>query len=81
MPRKTLLFALIPLVFLSACGQPAPVVSVPPAEWFEPAAEPAPPAGDTDADVAGFIVKLVDWGRANADKLRKLRDWREGVTE
>lgn len=44
-------------------------------------AEPALPAGDSDAEVAGYLVDLVTALRRANERLQWLRDWREGVTE
>jgi hypothetical protein len=66
---------------LCSCTQSRVEIATPPAERFVPVAEPQVPAGDSDAEVAQFLTDLIAWGRANADKLRWLQDWRAGVTK
>jgi len=66
---------------LSACGDREPVVSTPPAAWVEPVPEPTVPAGNSDEEVANYIVSLVDAMRAANNKLQRLKDWREGIED
>ena len=66
---------------LSACNQPAPVISAPPPEWTQPVPEPEVPAEATDASVADYIVRLIDALRASNNKLKRLDDWREGLPD
>lgn len=85
------LYALPFLALLLAAGQCAPkepIVSTPPAEWTKADPEPLAPhipddmseeeADDLEAD---FIQRLLDWGRAQANKLKRLDEWREEVSE
>lgn len=65
----------------AACGEPEPVVSTPPAAWVEPVPEPTVPAGNSDEEVANYIVSLVDAMRAANNKLQRLKDWREGIED
>lgn len=66
-------------VALTACGPTTPVISTPPPERFTPVAEPAVPAGDSDAEVSGYIVSLIDALRKANGELLWLDDWRKGV--
>lgn len=77
MKRLVLLAALA----LTACGPTIPVISTPPPERFAPVAEPPVPAGDSDQEVSGYIIQLVDALRAANAKLLWLDDWRKGVTK
>ena len=79
MPRMFLLCAALAL--LSACGQKSIEIAVPPPEWLEPAPEPQIPPGDTDAEVAQLIIDLHKWGSENRDRILRLKDWAEGVTD
>lgn len=67
------------LLLLSACNQPAPAISTPPAECVRTVPEPAVPATATDESVAGYIVALVDALRTGNNRLRCVADWRDGV--
>ena len=75
---KTLGIASLLLV-LSACNQPAPIVSAPPPEWTQPVAEPEVPTEATDESVADYIVRLIDALRESNNRLKRLDDWREGL--
>jgi len=78
---KPLSLLALPLALLSmSCGDKQPVISAPAPSRFEPVAEPAVPAGDTDADVSGYIGALVDALRAANAKLLWLGDWQRAVT-
>ena len=76
MPIRSKLGALVALsllVCLPSCAQPRPIASTPPpAEWTEPVAEPAVPAGASDREVADYIIRLVDSLRAANNKLKRL---------
>lgn len=76
---KTLGIASVLALLLTACGQPTPVISTPPPEWTEPVAEPPVPAGDSDAEVASYIIALHDALTAANNRLLRLKDWAEGV--
>jgi hypothetical protein len=79
--KRAFLLALPCALFCVSCG-PKPVeIAVPPVERFEPIPEPEVPAGDSDAEVADYIKRLVLWGRGLTGQIVWLRDWREGVTE
>lgn len=78
--KRTFLLALPLVLFCANCANPPLEIATPPAERFAPVAEPEIPAGDTDAEVADYIRRLVEWGRANVGKLEWLGDWRESVT-
>lgn len=77
--QKMLLFPA--LLLLCSCGPKAIEIAAPPAERFEPVAEPTVPEGDTDAEVASFIIELVKALRESNGKLEWLRDWRNGVMD
>lgn len=78
---KLLWLAPLSLLCLPSCAAKQVRIATPPIERFQPIAEPGVPKGDTDAEVAGYIVRLIDWGRANAGKLEWLQDWRSEVTD
>ena len=80
MNRAALIVVGVVSATLTACGPTTPVISAPPPERFQPIAEPAVPAGDTDQDVSAYIISLVDALRAANAKLLWLDDWRKGVT-
>ncbi len=65
----------------AACGDDGPVVSTPPPAWVEPVPEPTVPAGNSDEEVANYIVSLFDAMRAANNKLQRLKDWREGIED
>ena len=65
----------------AACGDDGPVVSTPPAAWVEPVPEPTVPAGNSDEEVANYIVSLFDAMRAANNKLQRLKRWREGIED
>ena len=48
---------------------------------FSQVDELAIPAGDTDAEVSGYIVALIDALKVANRKLARLEDWRNGVTK
>lgn len=56
-------------------------IAAPPPERFAPVAEPAIPAGDTDAEVAGYLIDLVSALREANDRLAWLRDWRDRTAD
>ena len=70
--RPTALTVLLYLTLLPGCATicPPPVVPVIPAALLTPAPEPAPPpVTATDAEVAGYLVRAVDWGRGLREQL------------
>lgn len=62
---------------LTGCGREAVRVEyVPvPAKWLTCAAEPAPPAGNTDKEVANFIVSLIASGADCRNAVARIKDW------
>lgn len=50
---------------------------VPPASRLTCAAEPAPPAGNTDKEAAGFLVGVIEAGRDCRNALNWVKDWSE----
>ena len=68
-------------LLLCSCGPKAVEIAAPPVERFEQVAEPKVPAGDTDAEVAGYLIDLVTALREANLRLSWLADWREGVTD
>lgn len=66
-------------LLLASCGNPAPVISTPPAECVQIVPEPAVPDTADDASVAGYIVALVDALRTGNNRLQCVADWRDGV--
>lgn len=79
--KRAFLLALPLALFCGSCGPKPLEIATPPIERFQAEPEPEVPAGDTDAEVADYLRRLVQWGRAHADKLAWLRDWREGVSD
>ena len=79
--KRAFLLVLPCALFLTSCADKQVRIATPPVERFEPVAEPPVPAGDTDAEVADYIKRLVAWGRAQRDKLAWLRDWRTEVSD
>lgn len=73
--------ASLALLVLSACNQPAPVISAPPPEWTAPVPEPTIPEGDSDEEVAKLIVDLFDRLREANNRLKRLDDWRAKLPE
>lgn len=76
------------LLLLSACNNPPPVVSVPPAEWTAPVAEPTVPVlpenatqEQVDEAAADYIARLWDAFQAAQNKLKRLDEWRAKVSE
>ena len=76
--KRNLMLGLAPLLplFCSACGKDVIVERVPlPERFLTCAAEPAPPAEDTDKAVAGFIVDLIEAGADCRSKVQAAREW------
>lgn len=76
--RRNLMLALAPLpaLCLASCGKDVVVERVPvPERFLTCAAEPAPPAEDTDKAVAGFIVDLIEAGADCRSKVQAIRDF------
>lgn len=76
--RRNLMLVLAPLpaLCLASCGKDVIVERVPvPARFLTCAAEPAPPAEDTDKAVAGFIVDLIEAGADCRSKLAAIKQW------
>mgnify|MGYP006913695669 CR=1 FL=1 len=65
------------LGFLTGCGKETVRVEyVPvPAKWLACAAEPAPPAGNTDKEVANFIISLIASGADCRNAVARIKDW------
>lgn len=79
-PTKAIyLLAPLSLLCSAACANKSVELAVPPPERFAPVAEPAVPEGNTDREVAGFIVELVTALREANARLLWLKDWSEGV--
>ena len=68
-------------LLLAGCGQPQVIVSTPPAEWTQPVAEPEVPEEVNDDTVSAYIIALVDRLREANNRLQRLDDWRQGVSE
>lgn len=62
---------------LTGCGKETVRVEyVPvPAKWLTCAAEPAPPAGNTDKEVASFLIDLIQAGQSCRNNVAAIRDW------
>lgn len=74
--KPALMLAPLWALCLPSCGPDVRVERiVPPAERLTCAAEPAPPAGDSDKEVAGFIVALLSAGADCRNALAWVRDW------
>lgn len=71
------MLALPCLAFLTGCGKETVRVEyVPvPAKWLTCDAEPAPPAGNTDKEVANFIVSLIASGADCRNSVARIKDW------
>lgn len=71
------MLALPCLAFLNGCGKETVRVEyVPvPAKWLTCAAEPAPPVGNTDKEVAGFIIDLISAGQSCRNNVAAIRDF------
>ena len=70
---------LLPLLFCVSCAKDVVVQRVPvPDRLLSCAAEPAPPAEDTDKAVAGYIVDLIGAGADCRSKLQSVRQWNAG---
>lgn len=80
-PYRPILALGVILGTLSACNNPPPAASIPPAEWTQPVEEPPVPAETTDESVADYIVGLIDALRASNNKLKRLDEWRAKVSE
>lgn len=65
------------LACLSACGGKEVHVEriAPPKERLTCKAQPAPPPGNTDKEVAGFIVDLIEAGQDCRNALAWIKDW------
>lgn len=64
---------------LTGCGKQIVVERIPvPAKWLTCAAQPSPPAENTDKAVAGFIVGLIASGQDCRDTVRAIADWNAG---
>ena len=74
MKARTLLWAALPALSLASCGQTRVERISPPAERLVCAAEPVP-TGDTDKDVAQFIVDALAAGQSCRDALAWVHDW------
>lgn len=73
---RAILLALPFLACLTGCGKQIVAERIPvPAKWLTCAAQPAPPAEDTDKAVAGFIVSLIAAGQDCRDTVAAIRDW------
>lgn len=71
------MLALPCLGFLTGCGKETVRVEyVPvPAKWLTCAAEPAPPAGNTDKEVASFLIDLIQAGQSCRNTVAAIKDW------
>ena len=70
--RPTALTVLLYLTLLPGCATicPPPAAPVIPVALLTPAPEPAPPpVTATDAEVAGYLVRAVTWGRGLREQL------------
>jgi hypothetical protein len=78
MNHRTLSWLALPFALSCAsCGAKPIRIAAPPAERFAPVPEPAFPVGDSDAEVAGYLIDLTSALRQANDRLLWLRDWRE----
>jgi len=76
MRNRAMMLALPFLAFLPSCGSNVRVERItPPPERLTCAAEPAPPAGDSDKEVAQFLVDVLSAGRDCRNALAWIRDW------
>lgn len=65
-------------LFLTGCGKQIVVERVPvPGKWLTCAAQPAPPAENSDKAVAAFIVSLLEAGQDCRDTVAAIRAWNE----
>ncbi|WP_441339494.1 Rz1-like lysis system protein LysC [Novosphingobium sp. Chol11] len=60
---------------LTGCGETRVERIVPPPERLTCAAQPSPPSGNTDREIASFIVDLVEAGQDCRDALAWIKDW------
>ena len=70
--RPTALTVLLFATLLQGCAATCPPPAPPaiPAALLTPAPEPEPPGVTaTDAEVAGYLVRAVDWGRGLREQL------------
>ena len=74
MKGRMLLWAALPALLSTGCGETRVERIKPPAERLTCAAEPVP-AGDTDKDVAQFIVDALAAGQDCRGAVDWLRDW------
>lgn len=64
------------LLFLPSCGNSVHVERItPPKERLTCAAEPAAPAGNSDKEVAQFLIDVLSAGRDCRNALAWIRDW------
>jgi len=76
MRKMMVLLALPFLACLASCGKDVIVERVPvPDRFLTCAAEPAPPAEDTDKAVANFIVDLLESGADCRSKVAAIKQW------
>lgn len=74
--KPALMLAPLLLAFLPSCGPDVRVERiVPPANRLTCAPEPVPPAGDSDKDVAGFIVDVLSAGADCRNALAWISVW------
>lgn len=73
--KSAALLVLLPALCLASCGKERPRLALPPVERAAPVATPAPPAGDSDAEVAGLIANYDAALREANRRLGWLRDW------
>jgi hypothetical protein len=71
-----MLLALPCLASLNACASNVSIETLaPPPERLTCAAQPAPPAGDTDREAAQFLIDVITAGQDCRDQLAWIRDW------
>ena len=76
--KKARLIWLAPalLPFSTGCEKQIVAKRIPvPERWLTCADQPPPPAGNTDKDVAGFIVALISAGEDCRSNVAAIRDW------
>jgi len=79
MRNQAMMLALPFLGCLAGCGNSVRVERItPPKERLTCAAEPAPPAGNSDKEVAQFLVDVLSAGRDCRNALAWIRDWSSG---
>ena len=74
MKARMMLWAALSGLSLASCGETRVERIKPPVERLSCAAEPVP-AGDTDREVAQFIVDALAAGQDCRDALAWIRDW------